>query len=323
MLKSILKRARFLFIKKSKFKVPPKNSYQNLIVEELSQQYRRPSCFYKTPPKLPLGFRKSSDTVFILASGESLAQVTDEQWSKIEKHDVFSVNWSVIHPFKADINFIEPVRSGDMNDIAIESFIDKGYGVLAVNNRHAFLVGLYGDGKLYAASKDHKVYSFDVVTLRPLLSQVTMSQAYRELRVISDDTLLHHCTHIGAVVDYAYVSGYKNIVLIGCDLNGSKYFSEVESCSKRYPALERYKTLNSYRKVHQSEAGELQSGVHPSMNTSLTTERGKYTAKQYFESMADFYRKNEVNLYVSSCESTLHPMLPVHHIFNPKKSPKP
>jgi len=122
---------------------------------------------------------------------------------------------------------------------------------------------------------------------------------------------IHHCTHIGAAVDFAYLSGYKNIVLVGCDLNGGKYFTEVKSESDIYPYRSEYNLCNEYRKKHNRSINESYELLHPTMQKDLMNSKGVVDSVTYFTSIQNFYKAKGVNLAVLNDDSGLAHNIPV------------
>ena len=46
------------------------------------------------------GFKRNSDTVFILGCGASLNQLSDEDWARVGRADSIGVNYFYCHPFR-------------------------------------------------------------------------------------------------------------------------------------------------------------------------------------------------------------------------------
>jgi hypothetical protein len=51
--------------------------------------------------------RRSSDTLFILGSGPSIARVSDEQWKQVSRHDSFGINFSFLLDFVPTFHVVE------------------------------------------------------------------------------------------------------------------------------------------------------------------------------------------------------------------------
>ncbi len=62
---------------------------------------------------LDLSRLKTSDTVFVLGSGWSINDITEERWRVIARHDSFGFNFWTVHPFVPRIYVCESLVPGD------------------------------------------------------------------------------------------------------------------------------------------------------------------------------------------------------------------
>jgi hypothetical protein len=67
--------------------------------------------------ELRLSPLKTSDTVFILGSGWSINEISDERWSAIRRHDSIGFNFWPVHPFVPRIFVFENLCTGLQQDL--------------------------------------------------------------------------------------------------------------------------------------------------------------------------------------------------------------
>ena len=259
-------------------------------------------------------FKRRSDTVFILGSGASLALVKDSSWLKISRFDVFGVNMSIVHGFPVTLQFWEMLGTTNIDSLFVNNMKHERFKntKFVINVNHAVNKKFFSK-KYKDVLKLKNVYGYAPIGLS--LKEPTRSnfEAYYEtLRSKTKCTsTIHHCTHIGAAVDFAYLSGYKNIVLVGCDLNGGKYFTELKSESVIYPNTAEYKLCNEYRQEHNTSINESYELAHPTMQQDLMNSKGVVDSITYFDSIGKLYKARGVNLSVLNDDSGLARNLPV------------
>jgi hypothetical protein len=253
-----------------------------------------------------INYVPKSNKVYILASGASISKITDSEWLEISCHDIFSVNLSTIHGVNVDLSFWELLSSDKLNRLFINSVSEKKSTRVCVNLNHAL-----GDKRFYSSylpelKKIGSVFGFKCINLkleRP--EQDSFKTLIDNATKLGCDEIIHHCTHIGAVVDFAVKSGFEEIVLLGCDLNGSKYFSEVKSDSNQYQKNKYYDDYNSYREAELKIKGVKNGDVHPTMVKEIANSFGSLTAVDYFEIINEIYTNKGVKLKVYDRVSTL------------------
>ena len=258
---------------------------------------------------------KKSDTVFILGSGESLSHITDDMWNHISNHDVFGVNMSIVHDYPVNFQFWEMLGTESIDRIFLDRINQEQFRntKIVINLNHALNKGFF-------ASKDVKILKnnnvFGYAPLNLSLGKPTkenFSNYYEFIR--SDKKSKHtvrHCTHIGAAVDYAFLCGYKKIVLIGCDLNGGKYFTEVESKSDKYKVNDYYSKCNVARNEHALTTQEFFGKLHPTMQKELMEKKGTIDAFSYFKVVQGFYSNHGTRLYVMNESSLLSEFINIY-----------
>lgn len=168
---------------------------------------------------------KTSDTLFIFGSGWSVNAISPEEWRHIAAHQTLSFNWFVHQDFlKMDYHLIKEISSNDSNPAIWKPQIRKyselikasphyrdtifvvQWGPLAINiNRLLGLRHLYDGAKIFPCS-------------------ITARGIYREPTPRLADGLAQSCGTLSSCVNFAFLMGYTNIVLVGVDLNDRRYF---------------------------------------------------------------------------------------------------
>ncbi|MFH4530044.1 hypothetical protein [Vibrio diabolicus] len=229
---------------------------------------------------------KQSNVLFIFGGGESIASLDDDDWSLIKKHDSAALNYFYVHEFKPNYLFVE------LNDDACLVDLFKDYCLnaegfsdtkIVMQYKHARKTSLFsGETFLNEPSsyvpKDLKAFEED--DLRALI---------KGRRRATLNNLIHHSSHVGAVVDFALLSNYEEIVLVGVDLNGGKYFYDVESSSNLYRNNEKYESLSVARKRYFDSIGEGELDNHQSMNRELTNKYKSIDIYRYFKIVNEIY----------------------------------
>ena len=212
----------------------------------------------------------------------------------------------MLHPFEFDYVFFEAVPNKSLKELADECIKSKRSQVVLSLN-YAIWAGLY---KHYANFTSYNFCAYLPVFLRTNKVEEFISWK-RKIKQKSHgiDRIDNHCTHVGSVVDFAVLSGYKNIVLVGVDLNGGKYFTEVENEDISAETEKRYVTYNKARVSFLKEKGQYDAKLHPSMMKNDTL-----TAYDYFKTMQKELESNGIRLSVSSKNSLLSDFLPIADI---------
>jgi len=171
---------------------------------------------------------KKSDTLFILGSGSSINDISEDMWQHIKKHDSFGFNFWLIHEYIPNFFMFES-RSIGKNGILLEQLL---------KNRSKD----YNKKKTFVLMKDFKTSTMkcnDIPSeirsnfmLAPKYnfygtSQVTFIKSLRlsqKLNLLSHNIVYSRRASLFSIIYIGYRLGYKNIVLAGIDLNNTDYF---------------------------------------------------------------------------------------------------
>ncbi|HAS8557964.1 TPA: hypothetical protein I7791_05720 [Vibrio vulnificus] len=242
-------------------------------------------------------YKKKTDKIFIFGSGESVANLKDEDWEHISKFDTAALNYFYIHDFTPDLLFVELndyeplyeyIRDQCLN---CERFSETK---IIFQYKHARKTDLYKFKYL------NEIYSYVPYNL-PSMDEGVIEEYLKKRRSVEPGKIIHHASHVSALVDYCIFLGYKEIILIGVDLNGGKYFYELNSASKLYPNNKKYVELDRIRKKFFGSIGQSSLTNHQSMNKSLSESLLNLNIFDYFKIYKNSVR-SEIKVYNESSE---------------------
>lgn len=239
---------------------------------------------------LPIEGIKTSDTLFILGSGSTINEITDEQWHHISQHDSIGLNFWILHKFVPSL-------------LVYEEHLDPSRNELFYNQLYNRRMD-YKDIPIIVKDVEYKGVSYDKIPeelkKNYYLSIEIVIPDFSEKRVVKNmDFMLEffglvnkHKIRIipkksGSVSYLLFLGlmlGYKNIVLCGVDLNNNKYF---------YDHMDIIKPSNGNEKVHP---------------TNIKTE-SNVPMEHIIEMFNQFARRKQITVYCGSTKSALYPKL--------------
>ena len=168
---------------------------------------------------------RKSDTIFIFGSGYSISDITEPEWSHFEQHDTLSFNWFVHQDFvRIDYHLIREICR-HVDDPSVWRPKIKEYSELLAHNPHyvdtVFLVhaGI-------RATMGNRIIGLK--QLRPGASTFRFKNpADRGGQQPPSPSLSRGLSHDGTLADcvnFAYLLGWKQIILVGVDLYDRRYF---------------------------------------------------------------------------------------------------
>jgi hypothetical protein len=274
--------------------------------------------------EFPLLNYKSSDTLFILGSGGSINDISDEKWSHIDEHDSVGLNRWPVHSHVPTYHVFElpPESEGFWED----------YRELLNRRRHEYEdipIILKDVARISDSIETHHlpewlvgnlIVSCDTNFGRAIHADVERNEKllrYLDSRsYFSRDgdikVLYRKRGSISYLIHFGIVLGYKKIVLCGVDMVDSKYFFDQKSdeyvrddvpvpTASASPEQSDNKQKGS---VHRKE-----DSIHRTNDTSVSP----LTLEQVIYSMNDaVLERNGVNLYVENAKSALHPNVPLY-----------
>lgn len=243
---------------------------------------------------------KTSNSIFILGSGPSINDISEEQWQHIKKHDSIGFNYWFIHNFVPTFYMLQ-FGNNLLNVLADNHykytnipFIIRGSAFakkgLEVNNHQ---INILKDNPVYYL-KEYPISSRCSIDIN-LLFKYMDALGFMEYGTITKFIPKWRST-LGLLLMLAYQMGYKNIVLCGTDMKNSDHFWDYEPYSK-------LQNKYSLPKIGTSNIKDF-TNEYISNNT----------VTKYIYSLRDwFYINNEVNIFVLSKDTILYPEITLYN----------
>jgi hypothetical protein len=219
-----------------------------LLSDLRKDEYCRRKLGIRSFSELDLSTLKHSDTLFILASGASINQISLDRWQIIRRHDSIGFNFWPVHPFVPTLYFVEAVQEDQpygmfapLCRIAQNRARDYAGVIKVVTElRNAFPSGRFASlfeipGAWYmlrtfpvAASTDIEfAYGLDYLRRKGLFeSSSRINSVFKQASTLS------------SLIALAIRMQYRSIVLCGVDLNDSQYFYQDARLYPETAALE-------------------------------------------------------------------------------------
>ena len=248
---------------------------------------------------------KKSDTIFILGSGASINDLTDKDWDTIKKHDSVGFNFWMVHDFVPTYYFFEPCLEDDRHKVFLNLLEQKKhlYSRLPLICNYKYWIDAKKNFDDFPCEVKKSVYLsvryyfFQTSTLL-IKSSLAFLSLMNFFGVSNLNMIIHHSGTLSAIVMFAALSGYKNIVMVGVDLNSTNYFWDDDP--KKYPVRPRKIEIG---KVH------------------FTAD--KHRRRHYWIPVTEyldifnriFLRHNCIKLFIGSKKSLLYPQFPSYKNF--------
>lgn len=253
--------------------------------------------FIKIAEYSQLSKDKSNDVIFVLGSGSSVNELGDRVWEEIRSADSIGINFWLIHDHVPDYYLFEVPRDEDRKIVFRKLLESKKEEYLG--QKCTFLVkdishGNFGEEVIPQNLRENVYTFFQYNVLGSSLDLVRKSiNRYRFFGVIkSDSVLLSRRATVFSAVYFAWKMGYKKIVLVGVDLNNTRYFYEDDE----------YKGALV---PSSGQTGEVHKTVDPQYGSVKIDE----LICAFNE---DVLKPEGVKLYTASKKSLLYPRIPFY-----------
>jgi hypothetical protein len=246
---------------------------------------------------------KRSDTLFVLSSGASINDISEERWAGIAKHDSAGFNFWLVHPFVPTYYFLEVITRSDASG-AFEPFVSIANERAAAYRRVpkiAMELWKRGEQTLPHFSAEFRRNMYAAYNL-PLPAR-TEEELVQGLRYLASrgwlqpeprfSALLKYAASLTTMLIFALKLGYRRVVLCGTDLRHSDYFYHDAA---RYPVWANFNRPTSDTTVH---ATELDFAWH------VPVSRAVYVMNR------ELLKPAGIALYIENTNSALYPALPI------------
>ncbi len=222
---------------------------------------------WHTTKDLNLEKYKRSDTVFILGSGASINDIDTQQWAHIGQHDTIGFNNWTLHPFIPTYYFFEPTSRKNAFQIKMNDQIYHNLKSRMTDYQHTavifhYLERYYFDQEVTSYFSEKENLFFQAPVNLPGKTIDELHLAYKTAFALGyfDDISqsVYRRGSVAKIIHFAIAAGYKNIVLLGVDLNTSPYFFDTNNYElpKGCTELE-FTKVNDGSKLHDTVNPEL------------------------------------------------------------------
>ena len=208
-------------------------------------------------------FPHARNTIFILGSGTSVNELSRQNWLEVGQHTSIGLNGWVIHDFVADYYAFEEMESAAYSEhcakistlLNRQDIVDKSPGVLLLRPKPSTEperivevpsvlranVRLYGRTALVTRAPARAE-----IDLERLLASFTQTRFPRSITIDAGMSVLR-------MMSLALKLGYKNVVLVGVDLNSNLYFWDEDPGFVSGQGLKEFSPWNGRGAVHDTE----------------------------------------------------------------------
>lgn len=178
---------------------------------------------YRTLSEHELSRTRRSDTIFVFGSGSSINELTPGELRRFEEHQTLGFNWFVHQEFvRMDYHLIRGIPDTDLDLSVWKPQLDEYFRLIRGNPRYTDTVFLVQTG--YRAINGNRTLGYRYL---PAGSRVflwrTNTRATMPSRSFADG-LVHANSTLEECVNFAYLVGWRRIVLVGVDLYDRRYF---------------------------------------------------------------------------------------------------
>lgn len=217
---------------------------------------------FSTLESFPVDKYKTSDTVFILGSGASITELSTDQWAVIKKHDSIGFNMWPLHDFIPTYYFFEATSTKNETQIRVNNILYNNLNARLNDYTKTAVIFHYLEKYFYDIPVLEKIKAQqnlffcapinlpagDLPELEHALRRSVAKGYFNEV-----DKSVYRRGSVAKIMHFAIAAGYKNIVLLGVDLNTAPHFFDVPGFQV-HPACEKmwYTKEISPNKVHET-----------------------------------------------------------------------
>jgi len=166
---------------------------------------------------------RHADKLFVFGSGASLNELTEEEVAEIERHQTLGFNWFVRQEFvRCDYHLIRGIPDTDLDARVWRPQLEEYFRLLAENPRFAKTIYLVQGG--FRATNGNRAIG---LRLLPEGSRIYRWRTIDDAGAPSenlDEGLVHGRSTLQECINFGYLLGWREIVLVGVDLYDRRYF---------------------------------------------------------------------------------------------------
>lgn len=245
-----------------------------------------------TLPRMRKG--KKSDTLFILGCNESVNTIPDSVWPKIKAFDSLGLNYWIYHSFVPDYYLLEYG-----NDKTISRYHSQLIQRRAADYRDTiFLLHSYARRKGMCPRLMPEFYPARAKVGYFLYPKIVRCPVERPFRASDFRKSILYRGTLNLALHFAYIMGFKNIVLTGCEMNSDLTFYE------HYPEARWMHETDGYLQKREERQSLKYQGAY--------VMKGKHTVIETVLAINEFvFRPQGIRLMVFNKKSLLYPQIPL------------
>ena len=178
--------------------------------------------YYQNLSEQELLASRKKDTVFIFGSGYSLNALSEKEWKFFEAHETLGFNWFVYQNWiRSDFHLIRGISDFDFDKSIWKSDLKKYFDLINSKNLYSNTIFLIQKG--FNAINGNRTVG---LKLLPKASKIFRWEKSRgsEPKFSFNQGLTHHNSVLDETINFAFLMGWKHIVLVGVDLYDRRYF---------------------------------------------------------------------------------------------------
>lgn len=245
--------------------------------------------------QLPKFNNKDTNTIFVLGCGQSVNNITAEQWNIISKHLGIGVSYFFVNQhYSPNINIVELGASANAVKLFNDYCLDKNQKQINVLQiRHVVNAS-------QQFRNSNNLFYFSPKTL-PTNDKELLAAFHLRYAKSKQLITMHHASCLDAAVTLAAQYNPKQIVLIGVDLDGLDYFWENGKTQAERDA--KYTVQEDLKNLPFDKS---QEKLHPSMNEKYASDRKILPLDQYLNILKNVYLKEKgIELLIANPNSKL------------------
>jgi hypothetical protein len=166
---------------------------------------------------------RRGDTIFIFGSGYSINDLTPGEVEHFERHDTLGFNWFVHqNVVRMDYHLVREISHGDRDPAVWRPQVREYFELARTSTRYRETIFLLQSG-VHALSANRAL----ALGLVPETNRIFLWRSQRGRRTLGrafSDGLSHPNATVEECVNFAYLGGWRQIVLVGIDLYDRRYF---------------------------------------------------------------------------------------------------
>lgn len=205
-----------------------------LLVGRLWMTYAGSRRLGRPLSKLNLGAHRTSDTVFVMATGASINRYGEDRWETISARDSIGMNFFMLHDFVPDVYVMENMEEHHRLMLRLKAD-DYRHVPVILKTQMTNLSPRRLRRRLAKISmnppEQRERFYFSLDLLAAGRDDKTMRRMYRVLKSLGIFSIKERFLvlskrrgSITYIINLAVRMGYKKVVLCGVDLNSPEYF---------------------------------------------------------------------------------------------------